>query len=80
MSIVSVVIYISSSQKYLQWFEEKGNKNAQKIQINVVSLLSVVQYTLDLRKPDLRKNLDLRKIVGATDFLEHKLFDLRKIF
>ena len=39
-----------------------------------------VQYTLDLRKPDLRKNLDLRKIVGATDFLEHKLFDLRKIF
>ena len=80
MSIVSVVIYISSSQKYLQWFEEKGNKNAQKIQINVVSLLSVVQYTLDLRKPDLRKNLDLRKIVGATDFLVHKLFDLRKIF
>ena len=39
-----------------------------------------VQYTLDLRKPDLRKNLDLRKIVGATDFLVHKLFDLRKIF
>ena len=41
---------------------------------------SVVQYTLDLRKPDLRKNLDLRKIDGATDFLVHKLFDLRKIF
>ena len=39
-----------------------------------------VQYTLDLRKPDLRKNLDLRKIVGTTDFLVHKLFDLRKIF
>ena len=39
-----------------------------------------VQYTLDLRKPDLRKNLDLRKIAGATDFLVHKLFDLRKIF
>ena len=39
-----------------------------------------IQYTLDLRKPDLRKNLDLRKIVGATDFLVHKLFDLRKIF
>ena len=35
---------------------------------------------LDLRKPDLTKNLDLRKIVGATDFLVHKLFDLRKIF
>ena len=31
-------------------------------------------------KPDLRKNLNLRKIVGATDFLVHKLFDLRKIF
>ena len=42
--------------------------------------LVLVQYTLDLRKPDLRKNLDLRKVVGATDFLVHKLFDLRKIF
>ena len=41
---------------------------------------TLLQYTLDLRKPDLRKNLDLRKIVGATDFLVHKLFDLRKIF
>ena len=40
----------------------------------------VVQWNLDLRKPDLRKNLDLRKIVGATDFLVQKLFDLRKIF
>jgi hypothetical protein len=30
--------------------------------------LILIQYTLDLRKPDLRKNLDLRKIVGATDF------------
>ena len=40
----------------------------------------LVQYTLDLRKPDLRKNLDLRKIVATTDFLVHKLFDLRKIF
>ena len=39
-----------------------------------------VQYTLYLRKPDLRKNLDLRKIVATTDFLVHKLFDLRKIF
>ena len=39
-----------------------------------------VQYTLDLRKPDLRKNLDLRKIVATTNFLVHKLFDLRKIF
>ena len=43
-------------------------------------LMLQVQYTLDLRKPDLRKNLDLRKIVATTDFLVHKLFDLRKIF
>ena len=27
----------------------------------------LIQYTLDLRKPDLRKNLDLRKIVATTD-------------
>ena len=39
-----------------------------------------IQWNLDLRKPDLRKNLDLRKIVGATDFLVNKLFDLTKIF
>ena len=39
-----------------------------------------LQWNLDLRKPDLRKNLDLRKIVGTTNFLVHKLFDLRKIF
>ena len=42
--------------------------------------VSLIQWNLDLRKPDLRKNLDLRKIVGTTDFLVHKLFDLRKIF
>ena len=40
----------------------------------------LLQYTLDLRKPDLRKTLDLRKIVGATNFLVHKFFDLGKIF
>ena len=28
---------------------------------------------------DLRKNLDLRKIVATTDFLVHKLFYLRNI-
>ena len=39
-----------------------------------------IQYTLVLRKPDLRKNFDLRKIVATTDFLVHKLFNLRKIF
>ena len=43
-------------------------------------IIFLVQWNLDLRKPDLRKNLDLRKIVGTTDFLLHKLFDLRKIF
>ena len=42
--------------------------------------ITMVQWNLDLRKPDLRKNLDLRKIVGTTNFLVHKLFDLRKIF
>ena len=40
----------------------------------------LVQWNLDLRKPGLRKNHDFRKIVGTTDFLVHKLFDLRKIF
>ena len=40
----------------------------------------LVQYCFDIRKPDLRKNLNLRKIVATTDFLVHKLFDLRKIF
>ena len=39
-----------------------------------------LQWILDLRKPELGKNLDLRKIVATTDFLVHKLFDLRKIF
>ena len=43
-------------------------------------IFHMVQWNLDLRKPDLRKNLDLRKIVGTTNFLVHKLFDLRKIF
>ena len=36
-----------------------------------------IQWNLDFRKPDLGKNLDLRKIVATTDFLVHKLFDLR---
>ena len=39
-----------------------------------------VQMNLDLRNCDLKKNLDLRVIVATTDFLVHKLFDLRKIF
>ena len=37
-------------------------------------LVFEIGKNLDLRKPD------LRKIVGVTDFLAHKLFDLRKIF
>ena len=35
----------------------------------------MIKYCLDLRKPDLRKNLDLRKIVAKTDFLVHKFID-----
>ena len=38
----------------------------------------MVQYTLVLSKPDLRKNLDLRKIVATTDFLVQWNLDLRK--
>ena len=49
-------------------------------QFRLVKKNLVIQWNLDLRKPDLRKNLDLRKIVGTTDFLVPKLFDLRKIF
>ena len=37
--------------------------------------LGLLQWNLDLRKPDLRKNFDLRKIVATIDFLVHKLFD-----
>ena len=41
---------------------------------------NTIQINLHLRNYYLRKNLDLRKIVATTDFLVHKLFDLRKIF
>ena len=46
------------------------------------TFLMAIQKNLDLRKRkcDLRKNLDLRKIVATTNFLVHKLFDLGKIF
>ena len=30
--------------------------------------LVLLQWNLDLRKPDLRKNFDLRKIAATTDF------------
>ena len=53
-------------------FPKKGTMAQKKV--------NIVQWNLNLRKPDLRKNLDLRKIVETTDFLVHKLFDLRKIF
>ena len=43
-------------------------------------LKNSLQINLDLRNCDLRKNLDLRKIVPKTKILVHKLFDLRKIF
>ena len=36
---------------------------------------STIQWNLDLRKPDLRKNLDLRKIVATTNFLALMSFD-----
>ena len=49
-------------------------------QVWMVGYINLVQWNLDLRKPDIRKNLDLRKIVATTDFLVHKMFDLRKIF
>ena len=35
---------------------------------------------LDFKNCNLRKNLDLRKVVETTKFLVHKLFDLRKVF
>ena len=57
---------------------EKWATEQSYIHIEITSYK--IQYTLDLRKPDLRKNLDLRKIGATTDFLVHKLFDLRKIF
>jgi hypothetical protein len=50
------------------------------LSLKTMKLWLLVQWNLDLRKPDLRKNLDLRKILGVADFLVHKLFDLRKIF
>ena len=31
----------------------------------------IVQWNLDLRRPDFRKNLDLRKIVHTTNFLKN---------
>ena len=47
---------------------------------NINALSFKIQKNLDLGNCDLRKNLDFRKIVATTDFLVHKLFELRKIF
>ena len=55
-------------------------KIIKKLRIEISARFWSIQWNLDLRKPDLRKNLDLRNVVGTTDFLVHKLFDLRKIF
>ena len=38
--------------------------------------LCSMQMNFDLRNCDLRKNLDLRKIVATTKILVNKLFDL----
>ena len=56
-----------------------GVDNEKDVELNnriIFLYFSLIQWNIDLRKPDLRKNLDLRKIVGTTDFLVHKLFDL----
>ena len=68
---------------YLLWYDNISESAAFKEMFGGCQRTTkqfVIQWNLNLRKPDLRKNLDLRKIVGTTDFLVHKLFDLRKIF
>ena len=63
---------IQNSWNYLM------SRKVRKSTNNITNI--VIQWNLDLRKPDLRKNLDLRKIVATTDFLVHKLCELRNIF
>ena len=48
-------------------------------QENDYILLIEIQYNLDLRNCDFRKNLDLKKIVPTSKILVYKLFDLIKI-
>ena len=60
-------------------FLPKYTQNLKKrsfYQDNAQRCVLPVSFPVDL----LQWNLDLRKIVGTTDFLVHKLFDLRKIF
>ena len=49
---------------------EDRYRNTQGLKLKIIGQKTnlLLQYTLDLRKPDLRKNLDLRKIVATTDF------------
>ena len=49
--------------------EEKGTDFDQSLMSEFVKLWYYIVRTVefDLRKPDLRKNLDLRKIVATTD-------------
>jgi hypothetical protein len=69
LKIECYIVTIKSNYNYYFDFDVCASFTYQKM---------LVQWNLDLRKLDLRKNLDLRKIVGTTDFLVHKLFDLRK--
>ena len=48
--------------------------------IGTTNSIVINAINLDLRNCDLRKNLDIRKIVATTKILAHKLFDLRKFF
>ena len=63
-----------------QILHKKIRLSLKDIKNRTKTVVTLLQWNLGLRKPDLRKNLDLRKIVGVTDFLVHKLFDLGKIF
>ena len=60
-------------------FDENFNQSQNFSSLTCAGIgWNIVQWKLNLRKPDLRKNLDLRKIVATTDFLVHKLFDFLK--
>ena len=74
------ISYLKKRKEILNIINSLVPKYSQTILVPKKFFGFQVQYCLDLRKPDLRKNLDLRKIVATTDFLVHKLFDLRKIF
>ena len=48
-----------------------GDKYLENKKIPSKCYIQQIQWELDLRKPDLRKKFDLRKIVATTDFLVH---------